>query len=65
MVSHQQLQDHAEEAELDDAHSVVVSEVEGQTRGGLITRDQEGRFSVGALEAISPTAQYVPLRLQR
>lgn len=65
VVSHQQLQDHAEEAELDDAHSVVVSEVEGQTRGGLITRDQEGRFSVGALEAISPTAQYVPLRLQR
>ena len=65
VVSHDQLQDHAEAAGLDDIHSLVVTEAAGETRGGMITRDQDGRFSVGVLETISPTAQYVPLRFQR
>lgn len=65
VISHGQLQDQAEAAGLDDVHSIVVTESAGEIRGGTISRDDEGRYSIGDLQTISPTAQYVPLRLQR
>src|SRR5699024_3671136 len=43
-VPHSQLQDQAEAEGLEDIHSVLVTEAAGEVRGGLISRDQEGRF---------------------
>lgn len=63
VVTDEQLRDQAEDAGLDDVYAVVVTEVSSEVRGGMVTRNDQGRFTIGSLQDISPAAQYVPLRV--
>lgn len=61
-VSAEELTEQAQDAGLEDLYAVVVTDVEATARVGTLTRTEEGHFSIGALQPISPTEQYVPLR---
>lgn len=63
-ISAEDLQETAEEGGLEDVYSVLITAAEGEAYGGTVTRDEEGRFTIGRLEPISLQDQYVPLRLE-
>lgn len=65
MTSHDALAEQADEADLEDIFALVVTDTVGETRAGLLTRDEAGLFTIGSWEPISPAAQYVPLRFDR
>ena len=64
-VSHEELQEQADESGLDDIDTLVATDVQGEARAGMVTRDEAGLFTIGTMEPISPAAQYVPLRFER
>ncbi|WP_202912049.1 DUF5719 family protein [Nesterenkonia muleiensis] len=57
------LEDYAGAAGLDDLYAVLILDVQGQAYGGTVTRDEEGRFTTGQLEPISPGGQHILLRI--
>lgn len=65
VTSHDALAEQADEADLEDIFALVVTDTVGETRAGLLTRDEAGLFTIGSWEPISPAAQYVPLRFDR
>lgn len=63
-ISPETLQEYAEDADLEDIYAVLVADTQGETYGGTVTRDEEGRFSAGSLVPIAGENQYIPLRLE-
>lgn len=62
-VSPEDLREAAEEGGLDDVYAVLIADVAGEAYGATVTRDEEGRFTTGQMEPVSPGSQYIPLRL--
>lgn len=64
-VAHDELLEQAEDSGLEDLFALVVADTEGEARAGILTRDEQGHFSIGALPSINHAAEYVPLRFER
>lgn len=62
-VPYQELLDRAEAAGLEDVYAVLVVQADGEAYGSTLSTDEEGRFSLGTLDPITPISQYVPFRL--
>lgn len=63
-ISAETLQDHAESADLEDIYAVLVVDTQGETYGGTVTRDEEGRFTAGSLVPLAGENQYIPMLLE-
>lgn len=64
VVTYEELVDHAQSAGLEDIVAVVLASAEGEVYGGAFARDEAGGFTSTVLTPISPSAQYVPLRIE-
>lgn len=63
-VPYDDLVEQAQSAGLEDLSAVVIADSAGEVYGGTITRDDAGGLTTDQLVPLSPSAQYVPLRLE-
>ncbi|RJN32073.1 DUF5719 family protein [Nesterenkonia natronophila] len=64
-VTYDDLVDHSQDGGLADLSAVIITAGEGEVFGGTVTRDEAGGFTSTPIVPISPSAQYVPLRVER